>query len=305
MDRPMSVARPTWAGPLATRRKLILGLAVSVLFHFLFLSLFRLKDAYQGGLGQELETIPREVAVSFPENNPKQIVENVNSNRETPDKSDLLSEKSSRARNETLLEQRQNQPSSEGNTAFANLSRSGSLAQDSYVRRSNAAKAGKFTRSALLGNQGYRPADNRQGDAFTPADGEAYLGESGGTDNLYDQTEFSADGLGSLTLSTYAWEWASYINDFKRKLYEVWRTPPAYFSLGLIHGRTVIHLVIDRKGGMVSSRVLEHQGHSSLQVSSENAVRDVFPLPPLPPDFPDQTLTLTLTLVYPDLRGKE
>ncbi len=284
---------------------MILGLAVSVLFHFLLLSLFGLKGTFQSGLAQESETPLQEVTILFPENKPRQIVENVNPNQEKPEESDLLSEKSSRARNEALLEQRQNQPSSEGNTAFANLSRSGSLAQDSYVRRSNPAKAEKFTRSALLGLKGNRPPDDPQSRRYTRTDGEAYPEESGGTNNVYDQTEFSADQLGSLTLSTYAWEWASYISYFKRRLYEVWRTPPAYFSLGLIHGRTVIRLIIDRGGTMVSSQVLEHQGHPSLQVSSENAVRDVFPLRPLPPDFPDQTLTLTLTLVYPDLREKE
>ena len=78
----------------------------------------------------------------------------------------------------------------------------------------------------------------------------------------------------------------------------------AYFSLGLIHGSTVIRLTIDRNGQMVHSQVLEHNGHSSLQGSSENAVNSVFPLKPLPVDFPDETLTLTLTLVYPNLRKR-
>ena len=69
------------------------------------------------------------------------------------------------------------------------------------------------------------------------------------TNNIYDQKEFSADQLGDdISLSTYAWEWAPYINAFKRKLYTVWFTPPAYYRLGLIHGQTIIRFTITKDG---------------------------------------------------------
>ena len=49
------------------------------------------------------ENLPEEVTVIFPENKPeskpRQIVENMNENEETPDESDLLSDRNSRAAN--------------------------------------------------------------------------------------------------------------------------------------------------------------------------------------------------------------
>lgn len=287
-----------------TRKKMILGFAISLLFHLFLLYLLMVEDAYRIDLKQPLTSTPEEVTILFAENKPKQIVENINPNQQVPENSDLLSEYNSRGKNENLLDERQNQPSSMGNTPFANLSRPASLAQNSYVKKSNQGATEKFNRGALLADNGFSAQNNPQVERSPSQTPETYVQENEGTGNMFDQQEFSADDLGSLTLSTYAWEWASYINYFKRKLYEVWRTPPAYFSMGMIHGQTVIRLVIDRNGRMVESRVLEHQGHSSLQVSSENAVHGVFPLKPLPADFPDETLTLTLTLVYPDLKKR-
>jgi hypothetical protein len=286
------------------RRRLVFAVTISFLFHLFLFYLLKSENAYVIDLGQNLKTTPEEVVILFPENKPEQIVENINENEEMPDKSDLLSERSSRAQNESFLEQRQNQPSSIGNTPLANLSQPQSLPQNSYAEKFSSGATEKFSRRALLDNRGLQTPDNQQIDGFRSEDQQTYAEKNDGTNNLYDQKEFSADELGNLTLSTYAWEWASYINYFKRKLYEVWRTPPAYFSLGLIDGYTVIRLIIDRNGQMVDSKVLEHRGHSSLQVSSENAVNAVFPLKPLPVDFPDETLTLTLTLLYPKLKKR-
>lgn len=287
------------------RRRFIFAITISFLFHLFLFYLLKSENAFVIDLHQNLKTTPEEIVILFPENKPKQIVENINENEEMPDKSDLLSERNSRAQNESFLEQRQTQPSSIGNTPFANLSQPPqSLPQYSYAEKFSNRVTEKFNRRALLDDRGLQTPDNQQMHGFRSAGQQTYAENNDGTDNLYDQKKFSADELGNLTLSTYAWEWASYINYFKRKLYEVWRTPPAYFSLGLIDGYTVIRLIIDRNGHMISIQVLEHQGHSSLQVSSENAVNAVFPLKPLPVDFPDETLTLTLTLLYPKLKKR-
>jgi hypothetical protein len=286
------------------KRKFLLAILISFLFHLFLLYLLKSGNAYVIDLKQNLEETPEEVVIVFPENKPKQIVENTGENEEMPEKSDLLSERNSRAKNESLLEQHEDRPFSTGNIPFANLSKPLSLAQNSYAEKFNPGTAGKFSRRALLGDKSFKTPDNSQIDRVTPSSRESYIRENDGTNNFYNQKEFSAEGLGNLTLSTYAWEWASYMNYFKKRLYEVWRAPPAYFSMGMIHGYTVIRLTIDRNGQMVQSQVLEQNGHSSLQVSSENAVNAVFPLKPLPVDFPDETLTLTLTLIYPDLRQR-
>lgn len=300
----MNIVKLTSDSLSKDKRKFVLALTISFLFHLFLFYLLNSEDAYRIDLHQNLIKTPDEITILFPENKPKQIVENINPNQEVPEESDLLSERNSRARTESFWEQRENQPSSTGNTPLANLSSPRTLAKNSYAKKFSSGVAEKFSRRALLGERSFQTPDNSQFDRSSLTSPETQVGENDGTNNFYDQKEFSADELGNLTLSTYEWEWASYINYFKKKLYEVWRTPPAYFSLGMIHGYTVIRLIIDRNGQMLQSQVLEHKGHSSLQVSSENAVNAVFPLKPLPVDFPDQTLTLTLTLFYPELRKR-
>ena len=301
----MNIIRLKYDSLGTEKRKFLFAITISFLFHLFLLYLLNSENAYVIDLAQNLEKTPEEVVIVFPENKPKQIVENINENEEKPENSDLLSERNSRAKNESLLEQKQNQPYSIGNTPFANLSQTRSLAQSSYAQKSGSGATEKFKRRDLLDERSFEASDKSQTDGLATADRQTYVKKNDGTNNLFNQKEFSADQLGSLTLSTYEWEWASYINYFKSKLYQVWRTPPAYFSLGLIHGYTIIRLTIDRNGQMAASEVLKHEGHSSLQISSENAVNAVFPLKPLPVDFPDQTLTLTLTLFYPNLREKE
>ncbi len=302
---PMNAVKSACGSLNTVRGKFILGFTISLLFHFSLLYLLQSEDTYRISPAKNPSVTPPEVIILFPENKPKQIVENSSENQQVPEKSDLLSEQNSRAGNETLLENRQSQPASTGNTPIANLSQPSSLARNSYAGRSGSGSTQRPNGGTSLGGGGFQAQDNPEADRNQTPSPETYVRRKQGTDNVYHQEDFSADQLGDLTLSTYAWEWASYVNYFRSKLYEVWRTPPAYFSLGMIHGYTVIRLTIDRSGRMVRNEVLEHQGHSSLQVSSENAVKGVFPLKPLPLDFPDQTLTLTLTLVYPNLREKE
>lgn len=269
-----------------------IAILISLLFHLLLIFLLNFGDLLVIDLSSEPEEIPKEVTVVFPENKPKQIVENLNENEEIPDKSDLLSDRNSRARNEQLLENRQNQPASQGNIPMANLSRPYStpaFAKNKPVQ--------KFSKDALLG----RKASVSQ---MSENESERQSQASDGTNNVFDQKKFSADEVGSISLSTYAWEWAPYINLFKRKLYRVWYVPAAYSQLGLIHGHTLVRCTIDRQGNLVEQKVLGHQGHSSLQESSTNAIEAVFPLKALPAHFPDETLVLTVQMIYPDLRKR-
>ena len=96
---------------------------ISLLIHLFFLLLFT-RDLLIIDLSpEEKDRLPEEVTVLFPENKPKTVVENMNENDEIPEESDLLSDRNSQARNEKLLENRSNQPSSEGIAKIPNLSK--------------------------------------------------------------------------------------------------------------------------------------------------------------------------------------
>lgn len=236
-----------------------------------------------------------EVEIIFPENKPRQIVQNINENELMPEDSDLLSDKNSRARNEQLLQQTGIQPMSEGNVPFANLNQPEPQPGETVYRSSSK----KFSRDALTGKHDSRPIS----ESARQEAAQAYSANNI-QQNIQDQQKFSADAVGNISLSTYAWEWAPYINQFRDKLLRVWYAPPAYYQLGLIHGYSVVRIEINRLGEIINMEVLKHIGHESLQVASTGAVEAVFPFRPLPDNFPEETLTLTLTMIYPNLRER-
>jgi len=265
---------------------------LSLLIHVLFLLVFT-QDMFVIDLSPEENDLQEEVTVVFPENKPKTIVENINENSEIPEESDLLSDFNSMARSRQLLENIRNQPMSEGNIPYPNLTK-----PNLQKILKNQVQKKKFTKNALIGKQANDDIIKNQKDQNQQ---RAQASQST-TNNIYDQKNFSADQVGDISLSTYAWEWAPYINALKQKLYSVWFTPAAYHRLGLIHGYTIIEFSISRDGELIRQKVHEHNGHESLEVSSVNAITASFPFKPLPANFPDDMLTITARLIYPNLR---
>jgi outer membrane biosynthesis protein TonB len=285
---------------LKERTVYAIAIIISLLLHLLMLLYINRADIFSFHFSEDNEPVNDEVTILFPENKPEKppmnIVENINFNEILPENADLLSDKNSRAMNEQLLADQRNQPMSEGNIPFANMARpnqnQSSLAQ---------ARPKTFSREALVGTTGDFSQKQDIAEANRHQEQVAASNQDM-TNQMWHQAEFSADQLGDMTLSTYAWEWAPYINSFKRKLYTVWFAPAAYNQLGLIYGYTIIRFTISRDGKLLNHEVLEHVGHESLQASSENAIKSTFPFKPLPGNFPEETLTITAKMIYPNLR---
>jgi outer membrane biosynthesis protein TonB len=273
----------------------VISFLLSFILHAIFVLIF-IKDIVLVDLTPEETDLPEEVTVLFPENKPKSIVENINENNDLPEESDYLSDFNSKARAEQLLKELGNQPMSDGNIPFANLTRPNIQKQ---IEKQLQTK--KFSRDALIGK---RTTDfqNKSYQNESQQAQENIQANQSTTNNIYDQKQFSADQMGDISLSTYAWEWAPYINALKRKLYTVWFTPAAYHRLGLIYGQTVIEFSISREGKLLYHKVQNHQGHESLEKSSVNAITAVFPFKKLPDNFPEDNLTITARLIYPKLR---
>lgn len=237
----------------------------------------------------------------FPENKPevpadqpREIVENINENEEIPERSNLLSERNSRARNPSAGETSGDSPQSSGNVPFANLSQPNQKESRAF------SPPKKFSAAALTGETTRSPREA----ANEEKSSQAQTQQSQGTSQMLEQKKFSVEELGALSLSTYKWEWAPYINAMKRKLQHVWFAPPAYNQLGLIHGYTIIRFTVNRAGNITGWEVLKHVGHESLELSSTEAIKALFPFLPLPEDFPEETLTVTAKLMYPNLRSR-
>jgi hypothetical protein len=277
------------------KRIYTISFLLSLLLHTIFVIIF-IKDIVIVDLSPEEKDLAEEVTVLFPENKPKLIVENINENNEIPDESDYLSDFNSKARTERLLRELGNQTFSDGNIPFANLTRPNLQEQ---LQKQFQTK--KFSKEALMGKTVNDYQNNPYQTESQQAQEKIQANQST-TNNIYNQKQFSADQLGDISLSTYAWEWAPYINALKRKLYMVWFTPAAYHRLGLIYGQTVIEFSISKEGKLLYYKVHDHQGHESLEKSSVNAITAVFPFKKLPDNFPEDNLTITARLIYPKLR---
>ncbi len=289
------------------RKVIYLSLIISGLLHVVFLLLMTDLDLFAFARTPEPETppplelvfdqpeSPPQTPEQTPEQNPEkfyELVENPNASGEKPENSDMLSSASSRSMAPSITEDQlravPGSPSDENQKKNSEeLSRKLEQAQEKSLlayRENNA-----FSRSALTGEQREKKSPE-----------EKSLQNKGETSQRPEG--FDADLVGDFALSTYEWEWAPYWLKFKHKLNRVWYAPPAYYELGLISGHTILRFKVLRNGDIKDLEVLRQVGHHSLEESSVSAIRAVFPFLPLPSDFPDEYLEVTIKMIYPDLR---
>ncbi|NLP09879.1 TonB C-terminal domain-containing protein [bacterium] len=117
-------------------------------------------------------------------------------------------------------------------------------------------------------------------------------------DGQFDNRKSTAPDFGDVTLSTYAWEWAPYIEYMRRRLRAHIYPPPAFYVMGAISGEVRLHFKLLRNGTVEGLEMLGYQGHVSFVQTSINAVRASNPFKPLPADFPDEALEMTWIFSY-------
>jgi TonB-like protein len=117
-----------------------------------------------------------------------------------------------------------------------------------------------------------------------------------------DSSGMSGAGVaidGDFSLNTYAWNYGPWMKRFSNQLYRVWMAPYAY-RVGIISGKTVIRVVIEKDGFPSSMEILETEGHDSLHEASLAAMKAFAPYAPLPGGFPEERLVIKMVLLYPD-----
>ncbi|MCB0278162.1 MAG: TonB C-terminal domain-containing protein [Calditrichaeota bacterium] len=264
-----------------------------LLFLFIFLRFVNL-------IGEETaEEQPEEVryAINLKEETPKKIVSNINENQQKPVKSDYLSTSDSKSTAAEKSEDTGDQPAINQSVIDELQAKAGDEAK-------TAAKEEKTEQENIFDQ--YKKLESvfrdQKKQVEQKATNDGNRGTSSRTNISTRNRNNYAEILGSnFSLSTYAWEWAPYIEKMKEKMYQFWSVPPAYL-LGLANGRTIIRVSISRHGKMTYYKLLRHDGNESLQLSSEDVVHAIFDLPELPPNFPDNELTITMELIYPLLR---
>jgi hypothetical protein len=106
------------------------------------------------------------------------------------------------------------------------------------------------------------------------------------------------DSINNIILSSYSWDWATYIKKLKRKITDVWTIPSELYEFGHFHGITIIKFAINPDGTLLCSKILKHEGNQKLKISSLKALQGIFPLERLPKEFPDEHLILIMRLSY-------
>lgn len=143
------------------------------------------------------------------------------------------------------------------------------------------------------------------------ASDEAFSGRVGSTGNTdFHQPEMAnphgnAPMSAGVSLNTTAWDYAPWLQRFARQLVGRWFAPPAYYMRILKDGGwATIEVEISRSGKLVRMELLEEQGHASLILAAQSALRSMAPIEPLPADFPEETLILRVRMIYPMIRPR-
>lgn len=117
-------------------------------------------------------------------------------------------------------------------------------------------------------------------------------------DANWDNKKFTAEALGGVSLSTYAWDFAPYIFYMKKRLRDHIYPPPAFYQMGMINGEIVVRFKLHPDGSTSDLLLVEYKGHKALTETSLNAVKASSPFKPLPENFPENYLELTWTFIY-------
>lgn len=114
----------------------------------------------------------------------------------------------------------------------------------------------------------------------------------------------NAGPMGILSINTTAWEFAPWLQKFQRAVWERWNPPIAY-QMGMIDGWVVTRVRISPAGELLALDVLDQNiDHASLREAVVYALEAPAPYRPLPADFPEEELVLTIKFVYPALRRR-
>jgi outer membrane biosynthesis protein TonB len=114
----------------------------------------------------------------------------------------------------------------------------------------------------------------------------------------YDNRETNAESYGGLSFNTYAWDFAPYMLEMKRKVERNVYPPPAFSYMGLISGETILRFKVIPNGEVKDLVVLKYTGHESLKETSVKAILNSSRFRELPADFPEDFLEVTAKFTY-------
>jgi hypothetical protein len=146
------------------------------------------------------------------------------------------------------------------------------------------------------------PRKEERAENARPFDPSLLLARPRGNSDIAQEAMNNPDGGtpldGGITLNTVAWDYAPWIQRFRRDFLRDWRAPYAYY-MGLISGWHVLELEVAPGGELLRLELRNQEGSDALVQTSELTFKALAPYHPLPEDFPEESLVLRIKLVYP------
>lgn len=301
------------------RHPIKISIIVSLLIHVF--TLFSL-----GEWGYLFTWVPDNTSVKA-EQEPLQfeLVENPNAplNEKSPERGNLLSDRNSRAKSNAKTSLPEGQmPYSEGTSMIPEPPRlpgNGNVPpvqpQETNQNKEQQNEAGKEQKvEATTNKEMHVDKSSMAAQENAPAEGlnpaikfsRDYLVQSSPPQNGgesfyitgYDNQKYDAKEIGDFTLNTYAWDFAPYLLELKRRIQRNIFPPPAFTILGIIEGEFVLQFGIVPNGRLEFLRVLDSNGHPSLELTSRKSIELSAPFPPLPANFPEKKLIITGRFMY-------
>ena len=284
------------AGTIAflKEHRLFWAVVVSMLLHLLIL----LFTARQGNL--LMIRLPESGESSAEKRIAFELVETPEDARsaEAPEDARLASDKNAVARDmQTEDPARSDLPYSDGDVGIKNISRGSSPANNAPASYTSQGAAGE-SEPAGDGSD-YRVQSYADGARFSRdlLLGQNAVRQKGSNEPRYDQKEGGAEDVGGISFNTYAWDFAPYLLELKRRIQRNIYPPPAFTQLGF-GGNNIVRFCIYPDGRLVNLEVLDYKGEKALVETSSKAVEFSAPFPPLPEDFPEAFLQVTAKFDY-------
>ena len=264
-------------------------LLISLLLHLLFLLFFLKIQGIQIGLENR-------VANDLSNTEPLvfKIIESRDESLEKPENASLFSDKQSLAK-DMKPDGSGAQPFSESGIAFESIPE---INQEKEVRAQDETPVDKS--STQLAERDIKPVYSKKNTNKFNKDkllNKQMVNTATVTQPAFKQTSESAEDFGGLSFNTYAWDYAPYLLELKKRIQKNIFPPPAFTHLGF-GGINKMRFRIMPDGQLIGPFLVNSSGEEALIETSKKAIEISAPFLPLPEDFPEPYLEVTAQFSY-------
>ena len=271
-----------------------IAILLSILFHLLLLLLFQQAGKLEFLLAKpsEPEEIPEERLVFELVETPDDAPED-----EPSSATDLVSDKNTRARD--MMEEdlaRSELPFSEGDLDIKEFAQPENPIQPEQPAPPIEPIIPEKSEQENPGSDESTVPDQTEEDQVSePAD---QIKEQIRKSLSYENLNSNSVDKGGISFNTYNWNFAPYMLAMKKRIESNWRPPFAFTHMGAISGTNQYRFRVTPDGRVVNLQQLDSNAHYSLDQASSGAISSSSPFMPLPINFPEDYLEVTITFSY-------